>query len=99
MNGNHTAKDLKLSTFYNLTRKFSVAYCCASFFVQYIFVNLVAQLNQMLENKITSSFIRINLVRVKNIVVSKVGNICNRIDTMHSINHESALGENKARPD
>ena len=36
MNGNHTAKYLKLLTFYRKTRKFSVAYCCVSFFVQYI---------------------------------------------------------------
>ena len=37
MNGNHTATDLKLSTFFPETRKSSVAYCCLSFLFSILF--------------------------------------------------------------
>ena len=46
MNGNHTATDLKLSTFYHITRKSSVAYCCVSFFVQYRFCHYPLKLEE-----------------------------------------------------
>ena len=80
MNENHTATYLKLLTFYPKTRKSSVAYCCVSFFVQYILelkqcprsqVFLKSIQHSSLGNDVTSSDKNIVIAWLKHIFISK----------------------------